>query len=129
MNQTICRHEHTGSRVSCCRRRGTPFRPCGREVTHGATSLSRQIRQLETELGVPLFHRTKRNVQLTDAGRVFLDDARRTLDQAQHAIRAAQRAHKGEIGRLVVGFVNAATVGILPDIQRVFREYFDLPCH
>lgn len=53
-------------------------------------TLSHQIRQLETELGVPLFHRTKRSVQLTDAGQVFLDEARRTLDQAQHAIRAAR---------------------------------------
>lgn len=86
--------------------------------------LSHPIRQLEAELGVPLFHRTKRSVQLTDAGQALLDEARRTLDQAQYAIRAAQRAHKGEIGRLVVGFVNAATVGILPDVLRVFRERF-----
>jgi DNA-binding transcriptional LysR family regulator len=86
--------------------------------------LSHQIRQLEEELSVPLFHRTKRRVQLTDAGQVFLDEARRTLTQAQHAIRAAQRAHRGEIGRLVVGFVYEATVGILPDMLRVFRERF-----
>ena len=86
--------------------------------------LSHQIRQLEEALGAPLFHRTKRRVQLTDAGQVFLDEARRTLSQVQHAIRAAQRAHRGEIGRLVVGFVYEATVGILPDILREFRERF-----
>ena len=94
--------------------------------------LSQQIRQLEDELGVPLFHRTKRRVQLTSAGQVFLDEARRTLTQAAQAVRAAQRAHRGEIGRLSVGFVNPAMVEILPNILRLFRERFpevDLTLH
>ena len=84
-------------------------------------ALSRQIRQLEEELSVPLFHRIKRRVQLTDAGQVFLGEARRMLAQEQHAVRAVQRAHRGEIGQLSVGFLAAATVGILPDMLRVFR--------
>ncbi len=87
-------------------------------------ALSRQIRQLEEELSVPLFYRTKRRVQLTDAGQVFLDEARRMLAQEQHAIRAAQRAHRGEIGQLSVGLVPAATVGILSEVLRVFRDRF-----
>ena len=87
-------------------------------------ALSRQILQLEEELSVLLFYRTKRRVQLTDAGQVFLEEARRMLAQEQHAIRAAQRAHRGEIGQLSVGLVPAATVGILSEVLRAFRDRF-----
>jgi DNA-binding transcriptional LysR family regulator len=86
--------------------------------------LSQQIRHLEEELGVPLFTRTKRRVQLTEAGQVFLAEARQTLAQAEQAVRAAQRAHRGEIGRLAVGFVSSATAEVLPAILRMFRARF-----
>lgn len=66
-------------------------------------SLSQQIQQLENELGFPLLHRTKRYVELTDAGKVFLSEAKQVLAQVQEAKRAAQRAYRGEMGRLVVG--------------------------
>ncbi len=86
--------------------------------------LSQQIRRLEEELGVLLFERTKRRVQLTEAGRVFLDEARRTLAQAERAARAAQRAQRGEIGRLEVGYVGSAAFDVLPEILRTFRARF-----
>jgi DNA-binding transcriptional LysR family regulator len=66
--------------------------------------LSQQIHQLEEELGVTLFHRSKRRIELTDAGQVFLEEARRTLVQAEHARRMAQRAQRSEIGRLTMAF-------------------------
>jgi len=81
--------------------------------------LSQQIRHLEEELGVTLLSRTNRRVELTNAGRVFLVEARRTIDQAAHAMRMAQRAHRGQAGRLVIGFVVSTVV--LPDVLRVFR--------
>ena len=65
--------------------------------------LSRQIRQLEEDLGVALFLRNKRRVALTKEGRVFLDEARKLVVQAGHAMEAARRAHKGESGIIRVG--------------------------
>src|SRR5512132_1074237 len=86
--------------------------------------LSRQIRDLEREVGTPLFERVPRGVELTPAGRAFLPEARLTLAQAERAQRTAQRAARGESGRLRVGFVEAATYsGILPDVLSFFRMH------
>jgi DNA-binding transcriptional LysR family regulator len=87
-------------------------------------SLSQQIRQLEDELGFPLFQRTKRSVELTEAGKVFLLAARSILSQVQEAKRAAQRAYRGEEGRLVVGYTSSSTYDLLPLMLRVYRERF-----
>lgn len=86
--------------------------------------LSQQIRQLEEELDVLLFQRTKRRVELTEAGRAFLVEARRTLAQSEQAVLAAQRAHRGETGRLTIGFVGTAAYQMLPQILRRFRSDF-----
>src|SRR3982751_631895 len=84
--------------------------------------LSRQIRDLERELGTPLFERVPRGVQLTAAGQAFLPEARLTLAQAERAQRTAERAARGEIGRLRVGVVEAGNQsGILPDVLSFFR--------
>ncbi len=48
-------------------------------------------------------------VRLTEAGQVFLQQARQILTQSEEAIEAAQRASRGEVGRLVIGFVGSAT--------------------
>ncbi len=86
--------------------------------------LSQQIRRLEEELGVQLFYRTKRRVQLTEAGQAFLQEARLTLAQAEQAVRVARRAGRGELGQLTIGFVGSAGYGTLPHILKVFRERF-----
>lgn len=86
--------------------------------------LSQQIRQLEAELDVQLLYRTKRTVRLTDAGQVFLREARHLLLQADQAIAIAQRADRGEVGRLILGFVGSATDSILPVILKAFRQRF-----
>jgi len=83
--------------------------------------LSQQIKTLETELGVQLFHRTKRKVDLTDAGRLFLPEARAALAQASHAEGVARRAQRGEIGRLRLAFITSAAQSLLPCIIRTFR--------
>jgi len=69
-------------------------------------SLSQQIQQLEQELGVPLLRRTKRSVELTDAGKVFLQEARNVVAQVQGTKSAAQRANRSEVGRLVIGYTS-----------------------
>lgn len=86
--------------------------------------LSQQIRRLEDELGVQLFDRTKRRVELTLAGRAFLGEARQTLARAEQAVRAAQQASRGEVGELAVGFVGSATYLIVPLVLRTFRHRF-----
>ncbi len=84
--------------------------------------LSQQIRQLERELGFELFHRTKRSVQLTEAGQVFLSEVQQILKQLQQAIQAGRQTSRGEIGQLVVGFVSSAAYNILPTLLRTFRS-------
>lgn len=86
--------------------------------------LSQQIRQLEEELGVRLFYRTKRRVELTDAGRLFWEEAQLALDQARQAMETARRAGRGEIGRLTVGYIGVALYSVVPEIARVFRQRF-----
>jgi len=86
--------------------------------------LSQQIRRLEQELGVQLLQRTKRRVQLTEPGRAFLEEARKVIAQVGIAVAVAQRASRGEVGRLAIGFLGAATFSLLPAILKVFRQRF-----
>lgn len=88
--------------------------------------LSQQIQRLEDELGVLLFKRTKRHVELTKAGRTFLEGVTRSLDQLNKAIEAAERAQRGEIRKLTIGFVGSATYDILPPVIREYRNQFPL---
>jgi DNA-binding transcriptional LysR family regulator len=100
------------------------FRRAAERLHIAQPPLSRQIRDLEREVGTPLFERVPRGVELTPAGLAFLPEARLTLAQAERAQRTAQRAARGEIGRLRVGFVEAATYsGVLPDVLGFFRMH------
>jgi len=86
--------------------------------------LSQQIQQLEREIGVRLFERTSRRVQLTPAGEVFLRDARKVLLDVEDAVQAARRAACGETGWLGIGFAASATYDLMPDVLHDFRERF-----
>jgi len=86
--------------------------------------LSQQIRRLEAEIGAPLFSRTKRRVELTAAGRALLPEAQRLLARAEHAVRTAQRASRGESGRLAVGLVPSAGLELLPRVLRAWLARF-----
>lgn len=83
--------------------------------------LSQQIRQLEEALGFQLFHRTKRSVELTEAGQVFLEDCRKIFRQLEQAIQTGRQVSRGEIGQLVIGFVSSAAYNVLPEILRSVR--------
>jgi DNA-binding transcriptional LysR family regulator len=84
--------------------------------------LSAAIRQLERELGVDLFTRTSREVKLTDAGRTFLNGARRTLAEADRAMEDAKRAAAGELGRLRIGYSWSTRFATLPALGKAFRD-------
>jgi DNA-binding transcriptional LysR family regulator len=100
------------------------FGLAARQLNISQPPLSQQIRELEEELGVQLFWRNKRRVQLTEAGRVFLQETKLILEQTSHAIRAVQRTNCGEIGQLTVGFVMSATCTVLPDVLRTFGQRY-----
>ncbi|QIN79972.1 LysR family transcriptional regulator [Rubrobacter marinus] len=86
--------------------------------------LSTQIKQLEQEIGARLFDRTGRSVQLTEAGRLFLQEVRRIFVQVEQASRMAREADQGELGRLSLGFIPAASNDLLPEVLREFRRRF-----
>ena len=82
--------------------------------------LSQQIRQLEEALGIQIFQRTKRHVQLTKAGEMFIQEARVVLAQADHAARVAERLGEGDAGQLVVAVAGPADSQFFIDVFRLF---------
>ena len=82
--------------------------------------LSQQIQQLERLVGAQLLRRTSRKTELTPAGTVLLEHARRLLADAERAGEAARRAGRGELETLVIGFTDSAALSVLPAIVRRF---------
>jgi DNA-binding transcriptional LysR family regulator len=100
------------------------FARAARRVHIAQPSLTKQIQQLEQELGFPLFYRTKKKVELLDTGHVLLDEAQRLLHQAEKAIQSTQRTHAGQSGRLLIGFSTSAAPEVLPRILRKYHALF-----
>src|SRR5579863_2842803 len=89
--------------------------------------LSQQIRALERELDVQLLRRKPRGVELTEAGRALLDDARAIIAHVDHAFATTRRTARGEQGRIAVGFTSSAPFHpFVPRVIRAFREAFPL---
>ncbi|MCY9669230.1 LysR substrate-binding domain-containing protein [Paenibacillus alginolyticus] len=84
--------------------------------------LSLQIRQLEEEIGVPLFHRTKRNVELTEEGKVFLEKVHQLFKSLDEAIETVRKVNRGEVGEIIIGFIASAVYDILPTIIKHYRK-------
>lgn len=88
-------------------------------------ALSRQIQDLEREIGFKLFDRLGRGVRISAAGRLFLEEARRILQQLNEATERAQRVARGQSGTLRVGFPeNVSWRGAVPDSLRLFRDRY-----
>jgi len=93
----------------------------------GQPPLSQQIQALEAEVGAQLLERSKRWVRLTEAGKLFLEDARQILAQSQRAVVTARRAHRGEAGELRVGFTFSTP--FTPLFAKVIKRYRQLYPH
>ena len=99
------------------------YRRAAQRLHVAQTALSTQIQDMEAELGFKLFDRLPRGVKLSAAGHLFLEDARRILQQVSEAAARAARVARGRSGTLRVGFTeNASWHGVVPDSFRKFRE-------
>lgn len=87
-------------------------------------ALSRQIQQLEEELGVLLFERDKRNVKLTPAGSYFRDEISRLYHQLTYITEQTQRIHSGVVGKIRMGHPGSALYSILPETLSMMHERF-----
>jgi DNA-binding transcriptional LysR family regulator len=86
--------------------------------------LSKQIQDLEAELGFELFARTKRSVRLTPAGQAFLVEVTQIFQQLNKAIDIGRKTSRGELGQISIGFVGSATYNILPVMLQQFRDRY-----
>jgi DNA-binding transcriptional LysR family regulator len=84
--------------------------------------LSRQIRDLEEHLGVELFKRTAKSVALTEAGKVFLNEARAVLMRSEEAVQAVRAVAKGARGQVRVGYAPSLSVEVLPKALRLLEQ-------
>jgi DNA-binding transcriptional LysR family regulator len=87
-------------------------------------ALTQNIQQLEEELGTSLIHRNGRKLSLTAAGEVFLLEAERSLEKFEGAKFAAQRAGRGELGHIAIGFGTAADVVVVPRLVKCFADHY-----
>ena len=85
-------------------------------------SLSRQIRDLEDQVGVELLHRSARGVELTEAGKAFMDHARLALTQVDAAVEAARRAAQPAKQRFALGFLTGQEMTWLPEAMHILRD-------
>jgi len=98
------------------------FSGAARRLHVAQSAISEQLSDLESEIEVPLFARSSKNATLTQEGLLFLEEARRVLAAADHAVQVAQRAHRGEIGTLRIGFFAGAMGVSFPKLIRSFRK-------
>src|SRR6201996_9368942 len=84
--------------------------------------LSRQIHDLEAELGVELFHRTAKSLALTEAGKVFLNEARAVLLRVDKAVETVRTVARGDRGSLRIGYSPSLAVELLPKALRVLEH-------
>ena len=100
------------------------YREASRRLYIAQPSISQAVADLEDELGISLFSLEGRNARLTPEGKVFYEEALKTLAQAERSITAAQRAAKGEVGRLGIGFMGFTACSFLPDLIRKYKARY-----
>lgn len=86
--------------------------------------LSQKIRTLEEAVGSPLFLRTSRHVELTEAGAAFLESARRTLGELQRGVQRVHAIGRGELGTIDIGYAMIGMLMVVPDLLKAFRSAY-----
>lgn len=100
------------------------FSQAARQLNMAQPPLTRQIQQLEQELGVQLFNRNSRRVELTEVGSVFVEEARRILGQVERSVEITQRVSRGEVGRLAIAFEGSSAYDVIPASLKIYRERY-----
>jgi DNA-binding transcriptional LysR family regulator len=98
------------------------FSRAAAKVRVAQPSLSKQIRDLEEEIGTRLFDRTNREVRLTAAGRVFVREAEKALAHSDRAVQLARQADPAKDGELRIGYTPRMNLGLLSAIRRLFSD-------
>ena len=102
------------------------FTGAARQLGVPQSTISRQINDLESQLGVRLFYRTKRDVQLTDEGRIFLPYAQEMADAARKGTYAVKQIHEGMAGRLSIAVVGASQEYLAQVLAAFHEKYPDI---
>ena len=98
------------------------FTRAARQLHVSQSGVSGQVRDLETELGLSLFHRNQHEVRLTAEGVVFLREARDILSRVDEAVELTRQSSQGASGTLTVGLCGPVTAMFLPELVRTFRS-------
>lgn len=101
------------------------FSEAAKKLFVAQPAISQQISDLEKELGVSLFHRSKRQVILTPAGNILYKHVNNILDQVEIAAKETVRASKGQVGELVIGFIGTPVHQFMPDLINSFKDKYD----
>jgi DNA-binding transcriptional LysR family regulator len=97
------------------------FGRAARRLRMAQPPLSRAVQQLERELGLTLFDRTRRRIELTPAGRALLAQVDRVFASVDQAIDQARRASVGEVGRIAIGYPSSVAFGGMTELLKAFR--------
>ena len=97
------------------------FRRAAEKLCIAQPALSRAIKELESELDVLLFIRTNRSVQITNAGKSFLEGCREVVNTVERTVENTRLAHSGQSGSLFIGYTDNAIAGNLPNLLRGFQ--------
>lgn len=100
------------------------FGRAAKRVNLSQPALSTQVSTIEEELQVKLFERSRRKTALTQAGQIFLQEAREVLQRTEQAITTVRRAALGQVGTLRIGFISTAAAIIAPPLIKRFREQY-----
>ena len=100
------------------------FRKASARLRVAQPALSRQVQDLEDEIGVDLLKRSHRGVTLTAEGQLFLEEARKTLKGADESVKKVRELARGQFGNLHIGYAPSPTVEILPPALAAFQKAF-----